>query len=71
MTERQKGTVNWFNASRGFGFIKKPDGGDIFVHFSAIEVDGFKSLNAGDSVTFDVEPGTKGPLAVRVRKDNA
>lgn len=62
------GTVKWFNEGKGFGFIERAGGEDVFVHFSSIEGDGFKTLNEGDSVSFDVEKGAKGPMAVRVRK---
>ncbi len=61
-----KGTVKWFNASKGFGFIEQDDGPDVFVHFSAIQGDGFKTLNDGDRVTFDIEEGKKGPAAANV-----
>ena len=61
-----KGTVKWFNASKGFGFIEKEDGTDIFVHYSAIQNDGYKSLDEGASVSFDVVEGQKGPAAANV-----
>ena len=61
------GTVKWFNESKGFGFISPSDGGkDVFVHFSSIQADGFKVLTEGQSVTFEVENGAKGPQATRV-----
>ncbi len=61
-----KGTVKWFNASKGFGFIEQEDGEDIFVHYSAIKTDGYKSLDEGASVSFEVVEGQKGPAAANV-----
>ncbi|BDD86615.1 cold-shock protein [Desulfofustis limnaeus] len=61
-----KGTVKWFNDAKGFGFIAQQGGGDVFVHHSAIRADGFKSLDEGASVTFDVVDGPKGPAAANV-----
>ncbi|MDR2018843.1 MAG: cold-shock protein [Syntrophobacterales bacterium] len=63
-----KGTVKWFNESKGFGFITNEEGGDVFVHYSAIQGNGFKSLSEGQSVSFDVVDGPKGPHAANVVK---
>ncbi len=60
------GTVKWFNDRKGFGFIEQEDGPDVFVHHSAIDASGFKTLNEGDRVTFDIEQGQKGPAAANV-----
>ena len=63
-----EGKVKWFNESKGFGFITSDDNVDIFVHHSSIEGNGFKTLAEGESVTFDIEQGDKGPKAVNVVK---
>jgi len=61
-----EGTVKWFNASKGFGFIEQTDGPDVFVHFSAIQSEGYKTLDEGAKVQFDVVSGAKGPSAENV-----
>lgn len=62
------GVVKWFNEKKGYGFIESDDGGDVFVHFSAIQEDGFKTLIEGERVNFDIEQGQKGPAAANVVK---
>jgi cold shock protein len=62
------GKVKWFNAEKGFGFIEQEAGDDVFVHFSAIQSEGFKSLDEGQEVSFDIEEGQRGPQAVNVQK---
>jgi cold shock protein len=66
MSERVTGTVKWFNASKGYGFIERQGGPDVFVHFSAIEADGFRSLQEGQRVEFSIEQGPKGLQAAKV-----
>ena len=61
-----RGTVKWFNAEKGFGFITREEGDDVFVHFSAIQSDGFKTLNEGQEVTFDIEESDRGLQAKNV-----
>ncbi len=63
-----QGKVKWFNAEKGYGFIEREDGGDVFVHFSAIQTDGFKTLEEGQSVEFDIVEGARGPQAANVVK---
>jgi CspA family cold shock protein len=65
----EHGTVKWFNAEKGYGFITREDGSDVFVHFSAIQGDGYKTLEEDQKVTFDVEQSDRGPQAVNVNKD--
>jgi len=65
-----KGTVKWFNEAKGFGFISQENGEDVFVHYSAIQGDGFRTLAEGDKVEFDVVKGPKGYQAANVRKSN-
>ncbi len=66
MLEEKEGTVKWFNEKKGFGFIEKDEGGDIFVHFSAIVGDGFKTLTEGEHVKFNEEEGERGTHAINV-----
>ena len=61
-----KGTVKWFNNAKGYGFLGREDGPDVFVHYSSIQIDGYKSLKEGDEVEFDIIQGTKGPQADQV-----
>ncbi len=61
-----EGTVKWFSEKKGYGFIEQEDGPDVFVHHSGINATGFKNLNEGDRVTFDIEQGQKGPAAANV-----
>jgi cold shock protein len=66
--ERMKGTVKWFNNAKGYGFIGRDDGPDVFVHYSAITSEGYKSLQEGDQVEFEITQGQKGPQAANVTK---
>ena len=66
MSEKEQGTVKWFNGSKGYGFIERDSGEDVFVHYSAIEGDGFRSLDEGERVEFAVTQGEKGPQAEEV-----
>jgi cold shock protein len=63
-----QGKVKWFNAEKGYGFIEREDGGDVFVHFSAIQSEGFKTLEEGQAVSFDIVEGARGPQAANVNK---
>ena len=63
-----EGKVKWFNEAKGFGFITSEESGDIFVHYSSIQSNGFKTLAEGDAVSFDIEQGPKGPKAINVTK---
>ncbi|WML53493.1 cold-shock protein CspD [Neobacillus sp. PS3-12] len=64
----ENGKVKWFNAEKGFGFIEREGGDDVFVHFSAIQGEGFKSLDEGQAVTFEIVEGARGPQAANVNK---
>ncbi|MCM3764303.1 MULTISPECIES: cold-shock protein [Bacillaceae] len=66
----ERGKVKWFNSEKGFGFIEREGGEDVFVHFSAIQGEGYKSLEEGQEVSFDIENGQRGPQAVNVRKES-
>jgi len=66
-TDLAEGKVKWFNEKKGFGFIENDEGGDVFVHFSAIQGEGFKTLYEGQRIRFDIEQGKKGPAAVNVQ----
>ncbi len=68
--DRLKGTVKWFNNAKGFGFIGHDGGADVFVHYSAIASDGYKSLAEGDAVEFEITQGQKGPQAANVTRAN-
>ncbi len=66
MEEKERGTVKWFNATKGYGFIVREKGGDVFVHYSAIQGDGYRTLNQGEPVEFEVQDGPKGLQATNV-----
>ena len=67
VNKNMNGKVKWFNAEKGYGFIESEDGTDVFVHFSAIEMDGYKTLEEGQKVTFDITEGARGPQAANVK----
>jgi CspA family cold shock protein len=64
----ETGTIKWFNRTKGYGFIQREEGEDVFVHYSAIAMDGFKTLNEGDKVEFEITEGEKGPQATNVQR---
>lgn len=64
----ETGKVKWFNSEKGFGFIERENGDDVFVHFSAIQGEGYKSLEEGQDVSFEIEQGQRGPQAINVHK---
>lgn len=66
----ENGTVKWFNSEKGYGFIEREGGDDVFVHFSAIQGEGYKTLEEGQKVSFDVEEGSRGPQAANVQKED-
>ena len=68
MAEKKQGKVKWFNNSKGYGFIEQPEGGDVFVHYSAIQGQGFKTLDEGQTVEFELVQGPKGQQAEKVTK---
>ena len=68
MADRITGTVKWLNSAKGYGFIAREGGKDVFVHFSAVQMDGYRTLNEGDQVEFSIEDSPKGPQAVSVVK---
>jgi CspA family cold shock protein len=68
VSDMEQGTVKWFNADKGYGFISRESGDDVFVHFSAIQTDGFKSLEEGQAVSFEVQQGDRGLQAANVSK---
>ena len=67
----QRGIVKWFNGEKGYGFIECEDGEDVFVHFTGIQSEGFRTLEEGESVTFEIVEGNRGPQAENVKKENA
>jgi len=67
----QRGIVKWFNGEKGYGFIECEDGEDVFVHFTGIQSDGFRTLEEGETVTFEIVEGNRGPQAANVKKESA